>query len=64
MRDKALVCDLSLSLSLSRRRCLQARQDGGADLFIGYGGVHVREKVLAGSDWYVMSFEPLIAVLE
>lgn len=40
---------------------LEARQPGAADAFIGYGGVQKREKVMAGADWFVDSFEPLIA---
>ncbi|MBA2479290.1 MAG: phosphoserine phosphatase SerB [Planctomycetes bacterium] len=35
-----------------------------ADLFIGYGGVVVREKVRAAADWYVMDFADLIASLQ
>ncbi len=41
----------------------EARQPGGADLFIGYGGVAYRESVAALADWYVMSIEPVIEVL-
>ena len=42
---------------------LEARVPGGADAVIGYGGVAVREKVLHQADWFVYSFEPLIAGL-
>ena len=33
---------------------------GGADAFIGFGGVAVREKVKAGADWFVTSFEEMM----
>jgi len=38
---------------------LEARQDGGADIFIGYGGIAEREKVLAQADWAVWDFKEL-----
>ena len=39
---------------------MEARDvEGGADAFIGFGGIQVREKVKAGADWFVTSFEPL-----
>ena len=34
-----------------------------ADLFIGFGGNAVREKVKAGADWFAMDFKDLIAKL-
>merc|ERR1719183_2548309 len=37
---------------------------GGADAFIGFGGIAVREKVKAGADWFVMDFDELIATLK
>jgi len=43
---------------------LEARVPGGADVFIGYGGVAVREKVRDGADLFVTSFEPLIQALQ
>jgi phosphoserine phosphatase len=42
---------------------LEARQPGGADAFIGYGGVVCRESICEQSDWYLNSFDPLIEVL-
>jgi len=42
---------------------LEAKVPGGADAVVGYGGVAVREKVLNHADWFVYSFEPLIAEL-
>lgn len=33
----------------------EAKRPGGADLFIGYGGVVVRPPVVAAADWYVMT---------
>mmetsp|Transcript_50304 Transcript_50304/g.108996 ORF Transcript_50304/g.108996 Transcript_50304/m.108996 type:complete len:153 (-) Transcript_50304:162-620(-) len=37
---------------------------GGADAFIGFGGVAVREKVKAGADWFVESFDDLTSALD
>lgn len=42
---------------------LEARQPGGADLFIGYGGSVYRPTVAAGADWFVMSVQPLLDAL-
>jgi len=33
---------------------------GGADAFIGFGGVAVRDKVKAGADWFVTDFTEVI----
>ncbi|KIY91472.1 hypothetical protein MNEG_16492, partial [Monoraphidium neglectum] len=33
---------------------------GGADLFIGFGGVIQRPAVAAGADWYVTDYKMLI----
>ncbi|CAK9147968.1 unnamed protein product [Ilex paraguariensis] len=43
---------------------LEARQPGGADLFICYGGVQLRETVAAKADWLVFKFRDLINSLE
>ncbi|XP_074317066.1 phosphoserine phosphatase, chloroplastic [Silene latifolia] len=43
---------------------LEARQPGGADLFICYAGVQLREPVAAKADWLVFSFKDLIDSLE
>jgi hypothetical protein len=37
---------------------------GGADAFIGYGGVVCREAVRAGADWFVRDFSELSAQLK
>ena len=37
---------------------------GGADVFIGFGGVRVREKVREGADWFVTDFGDMIDALE
>ncbi|CAL4979383.1 unnamed protein product [Urochloa decumbens] len=42
---------------------LEARQPGGADLFICYAGVQMREPVAAGADWVVLDFQELITSL-
>lgn len=39
---------------------LQARMPGGADLFICYGGIQLRESVAAKADWLVFNFKDLI----
>ena len=38
--------------------------DGGADAFVGFGGIQEREKVRAGADWYVYDFEDMMAALD
>ena len=43
---------------------LEARQPGGAERFIGYGGVEFRENIAQQADWYLYSFEPLVQVLK
>lgn len=43
---------------------LEARQPGGADLFICYGGVQLREAVAAKADWLVFNFQELLTSLE
>uniref|UniRef100_A0A0D9XUC3 phosphoserine phosphatase n=1 Tax=Leersia perrieri TaxID=77586 RepID=A0A0D9XUC3_9ORYZ len=42
---------------------LEARQPGGADLFICYAGVQMREAVAMKADWVVIDFQELIAEL-
>jgi phosphoserine phosphatase len=43
---------------------LEARCAGGAEMFVGYGGVAKRPVVVAGADWFVTSFDPLIDALQ
>ncbi|CAM6018239.1 unnamed protein product [Sphagnum balticum] len=43
---------------------LEARRPGGADMFICYGGVIARPTVVAGADWFVVSFTDLIQSLD
>lgn len=43
---------------------LEARQPGGADLYICYGGVQLRESVAVKADWLVFDFKELISSLE
>ncbi|XP_021893283.1 phosphoserine phosphatase, chloroplastic [Carica papaya] len=43
---------------------LEARKPGGADLFICYAGVQLREAVAAKADWVVFTFKDLINSLE
>ncbi|KAL0651581.1 hypothetical protein Bca4012_094272 [Brassica carinata] len=43
---------------------LEARRPGGADLFICYAGVQLREAVAAQADWLIFNFEPLINSLD
>ncbi|KAG1366763.1 phosphoserine phosphatase, chloroplastic [Cocos nucifera] len=42
---------------------LEARKLGGADLFICYAGVQMREAVAAKADWLVFSFQELLTSL-
>jgi phosphoserine phosphatase len=42
----------------------EARAPGGADAFVGYGGVVRREAVAARADWYVMDIAAITAALE
>ncbi|KAL5544620.1 hypothetical protein UlMin_008404 [Ulmus minor] len=43
---------------------LEARQPGGADLFICYGGVQLRPAVAGKADWLVFDFKTLISSLD
>ena len=47
---------------------LEARDDGsgdgGADVFVGYGGVVERPAVRAGADWYVYDFGQIVQLLQ
>lgn len=43
---------------------LEARKPGGADLFICYGGVLLREAVASKADWVVLCFEDLLNALK
>ncbi|CAK7323400.1 unnamed protein product [Dovyalis caffra] len=43
---------------------LEARKPGGADLFICYAGVQLRDAVAAKADWLVFNFADLINSLE
>lgn len=43
---------------------LEARKPGGADMFICYAGVQLREAVAAKADWVVFNFRDLINSLE
>jgi phosphoserine phosphatase len=42
----------------------EARAPGGADAFVGYGGVVRRAAVAARADWYVMDIAAITAALE
>ncbi|XP_021286442.1 phosphoserine phosphatase, chloroplastic [Herrania umbratica] len=43
---------------------LEARKPGGADLFICYAGVQLREAVAAKANWLIFNFRDLINALE
>ena len=43
---------------------LESRAPGGADVFVGYGGVQVRAAVEAGADWFVTDFDAFIDVVK
>jgi len=42
---------------------MDARTQGPAAAFIGYGGVTAREKIKAGADWFIYSFQEILDVL-
>lgn len=42
----------------------QARKPGGADIYICYAGVQLREAVAAKADWLIFAFKDLINSLE
>jgi len=42
---------------------MDARTDGPASAFIGYGGVADREKIRLGADWFIYSFQEILDVL-
>lgn len=54
---------LSNRIFISLLSRMQARIAGGADLFICYGGVQLREGVAAKADWLVFNFKDLINAL-
>mmetsp|Transcript_42071 Transcript_42071/g.132577 ORF Transcript_42071/g.132577 Transcript_42071/m.132577 type:complete len:182 (+) Transcript_42071:193-738(+) len=37
---------------------------GGADLFVGYGGVEVRKRIQEEADWYIYDFQELVEAIE
>lgn len=43
---------------------MEARQPGGADIFVGYGGVVVRKNIAEAADWYVYDIARLTAALQ
>ncbi|KAJ9505038.1 hypothetical protein QJQ45_020199 [Haematococcus lacustris] len=43
---------------------LEARLEGAASLFIGYGGVVMRPNIAAKADWYITSIQQFIDALE
>ena len=44
---------------------MEARDiEGGADAFIGFGGIAEREKVKNGADWFVYDFKDMTACLK
>ncbi len=42
---------------------LEARQPGGADIFIGYGGVVERPSIASKADWYIYKIRDLLEAL-
>eukprot|EP00798_Chlamydomonas_sp_ICE-L_P024586 gene24586-10199_t len=43
---------------------MEACREGTADLFIGYGGVVVRENIAAKADWFTMKIEQLLNAMK
>lgn len=42
----------------------EAKAPGGADIFIGYGGVVHRRAVEERADWYILDLKDLLAALQ
>lgn len=42
----------------------EARCDGGADIFVCYGGVVLRDNVAAEADWVIMEIQSLLDALD
>ena len=43
---------------------LESRAPGGADVFVGYGGVQQRAAVMDGADWFVTDFDKFTEVVD
>ncbi|EFJ47972.1 hypothetical protein VOLCADRAFT_60933 [Volvox carteri f. nagariensis] len=43
---------------------LEARSEGAATVFVGYGGVVVRKNIAEKADWYILDIQQLIDVLK
>ncbi|GLI63668.1 hypothetical protein VaNZ11_006706 [Volvox africanus] len=43
---------------------MEARLEGAASLFVGYGGVVVRKNIAEKADWYIMDIQQLIDALQ
>ena len=43
---------------------MQAKGEGAADAFIGFGGVAVRDAVEKGADWFVSDFDEMTAIVK
>ena len=61
---KSKYCFTTVTMIGDGATDLEACTPGAADLFIGYGGVQKREKVVKGAKWFVTSFTPLIQLLK
>jgi len=42
---------------------MDARTQGPAAAFVGYGGVTARQAVKENADWFIYSFEEVLAIL-
>ena len=42
----------------------EARCEGGADIFVCYGGVVLRDNVAADADWVVMNIQTMTNALD
>jgi len=60
---KALTKAESLVMIGDGATDLEARQPGGADLFVGFAGVAKRDNVLEQADWAVFDFDELTQAL-
>ncbi len=60
---KALTGAETLAMIGDGATDLEARQPGGADLFVGFGGIARRDNVLRQADWAVFDFDELTQAL-
>jgi hypothetical protein len=61
--DHGHGCDICQPVALTQCSSTLPQETGGADLFIGFGGVVARQPVMMGADWFVYDYQDLIHAL-